>query len=79
MKIEVTNLLHARMCVLVVSRLPHTLSRSQQRKVSALCGHSDCECWSHEISDEDGNQVVVESYADDGRWIIGYASSGPVA
>mgnify|MGYP000847782123 FL=1 len=77
--VYVQNMFHGRMCVCVVPSLPAALTPSQQRKVRALCGLKDCACWSHDIRDEAGNAIAIESYTDDGRWVLGYAYPERVA
>jgi hypothetical protein len=68
--ITVTNTFHGRSCDIKALALPHSLTTSQQAKVSALCGHADCQCHQHTVT-VDGERAGYEVGAGvDGRWLI---------
>lgn len=70
MTITVTNTFHQRSCTLQAETLPHSLTRSQQAKVAALCGHQGCTCHQH-VVEVDGKRAGYEVGAGDGgRWLI---------
>jgi len=71
MKITITNTFHGTSCIINIQSLPHKVTKSQERKIEALCGVPDCKCSQHTAETETGRRLAIEIGAgDEGRWLL---------